>query len=189
MDKHVLFIQGGGEGAYTEDQHIADALVAALGSSWHVHYPAMPREADPDYNEWKKQIHSRLSALSEPVILVGHSLGASIILKYLCDSPAVLPAAVFVIASPVWHDEQDWYWPAAALPANAGSVIPKEVPLFLYQAKDDSVVPVKHVHILSELFPHAHIRIFKDGGHQFEKHISAVAKDILRSVKVNADEY
>jgi len=44
MAKHVLFIQGAGEGAYQEDKKLADNLRQTLGADYDVRYSLMPDE-------------------------------------------------------------------------------------------------------------------------------------------------
>jgi serine hydrolase len=56
MKKQILFIQGGGEGAYEEDGQLVAYLPNALGAAYEVLYPQMPNESDPDYEPWKVQI-------------------------------------------------------------------------------------------------------------------------------------
>ncbi len=52
MKKQVLFIQGAGEGAYEEDEKLADSLQEALGTEYQVSYPRMPDEENPQDEEW-----------------------------------------------------------------------------------------------------------------------------------------
>ncbi len=42
MKKQVLFIQGGGAGAYEADGKLAASLQEALGAEYEVRYPQMP---------------------------------------------------------------------------------------------------------------------------------------------------
>jgi hypothetical protein len=56
MAKQVLFVQGGAEGAYKDDARLAESLRSNLGPNYQVRYPAMPNEADPDYQSWKRSI-------------------------------------------------------------------------------------------------------------------------------------
>jgi uncharacterized protein len=76
MKKQVLFVHGGGQGAYEEDKKLAANLRDALGAACDVRYPKMPDEDSPEYEAWKDQIARELAALDGEVILVGHSLGA-----------------------------------------------------------------------------------------------------------------
>jgi hypothetical protein len=53
MTTHVLFIQGGGEGAHDEwDNKLVASLERALGPAYDVRYPRMPNEGDPNFRTW-----------------------------------------------------------------------------------------------------------------------------------------
>ena len=78
MKKQVLFIQGGGEGAYQEDKILAENLRDVLGTAFDVRYPKMPDEASPDSGAWKATIARELAALDGDVVLVGHSVGGAV---------------------------------------------------------------------------------------------------------------
>nr|WP_235788441.1 alpha/beta hydrolase [Salipaludibacillus sp. CUR1] len=45
----------------------------------------MPNPENPEYILWKKQLEKELDKLNGDVILVGHSLGGSVLLKYLSE--------------------------------------------------------------------------------------------------------
>jgi hypothetical protein len=45
---HVLFIQGGGEGAHEQDALLAESLQKTLGDEYDVRFPPMPGESKPD---------------------------------------------------------------------------------------------------------------------------------------------
>src|ERR1041384_2403617 len=108
MKKQVLFIQGGGKGAYKEDEKLVESLQAALGTEYSVLYPKMPEEESSGYSEWKAQIAKELAALDGEVILVAHSVGSSILLKYLAEENIEnLIAGVFLIAAPYWGRSEE----------------------------------------------------------------------------------
>ena len=114
----VLFIQGGGEGAHDEDAPLAASLRRALGPRYDVRFPLMPREADPDVEAWNQKIASELSLLHGKVILVAHSIGGSILLRYLLQEKVEKPiAGVFLLAAPSW-DEGRWNFEDLKLPSN-----------------------------------------------------------------------
>lgn len=46
MKRQLLFVHGGGEGAYEEDRKMAASLREALGGGYGVHCPKMPDEED-----------------------------------------------------------------------------------------------------------------------------------------------
>lgn len=81
MSTCVLFIQGGGEGAHSEDALLANSLKRALGPNYEVRFPRMPDESNPNVESWGQKISSDLSDTSGKVILVAHSVGGSLLLS------------------------------------------------------------------------------------------------------------
>jgi predicted alpha/beta hydrolase family esterase len=180
MRKQVLFIHGGGEGAYEEDRKLAASLQYALGVAYEVRYPKMPDEDSPVYEESKGRIARELDTLESEVILVGHSLGGSILLKYLSEVEVEkLVAGLFLVATPYWGAE-DWEVDEYALREDFASKIPKEMTVFLYHSRDDEVVPFAHAALYAKKLPRATVREFDGRGHQFDDDLSEVARDIGR---------
>ena len=181
MSKHVLFIQGAGAGAYAEDRLLADSLERELGAAYAVQCPQMPDEENSRYLQWKAEIDSRLAAMEGLVVLVGHSVGGSVLLKYLCDGkPPRQIAGLFVIAAPYWGASEFWSWDQGALPADAATRLAGDWPLIFYQSVDDEVVPFAHLAMYAAKLPRATIREFGGRGHQFKNDLSEVAADIKR---------
>jgi len=67
MRKRVLFMHGGGEGAYEEDRKLAASLQDALGVAYDVRCPKMPDEDRSMYEAWKERIAKELDALDGEV--------------------------------------------------------------------------------------------------------------------------
>ena len=106
MKRQLLFVYGAGEGAYDEDRKMVESLRDALGSSYEMRYPQMPEEDSPTYAAWSDRIASELAELDGEIFLVGHSLGASILLKYISEDRPVTPiAGMFLVAPPYWGVE------------------------------------------------------------------------------------
>jgi predicted alpha/beta hydrolase family esterase len=178
MKKQVLFIQGAGEGAYAEDEKLALSLQAALGTEYQVLYPQMPNEEDPEDKAWIAQISKELAPIADDVILVGHSAGGAVLLKYLLQEVVNQPiASVFLISIPFWgpEDEKDGIY---TLREGFASDLPKGVPIFLYHSRDDEWVPFAHLAMYAERIPQATIREYDGRGHQFNTDLSEVAGDI-----------
>jgi uncharacterized protein len=179
MKKQVLFIQGAGKGAYEEDEKLAASLQDALGTEYQVLYPRMPNEESPEDEAWITQISKELAALDGKVILVGHSVGGAVLLKYLLKENVGKPiAGIFLISIPYWGpegEEDDEY----ILHEGFASQLPKGVPIFLYHSRDDEIVPFAHLEMYAEKIPQATIRKFDGRGHQFNNDLSDVAADII----------
>jgi predicted alpha/beta hydrolase family esterase len=179
MHRSVLFIQGAGAGAYAEDRHLADSLQRALGAGYEVQYPQIPDEENSPYREWQAEIDARLAAATGTVALVGHSVGGSVLLKYLCDRrPTVRIAGMFVVAAPYWGADGGWHWDDVALPADAAVKLAGEWPLIFYHSRDDEVVPFSHLSLYAAKLPRATLRTFDGRGHQFRNDLSEIAADI-----------
>ena len=180
MKRPVLFLHGGGEGAYEEDERLAASLRDGLGAAFDVQYPKMPNEDSPKYEAWRDRISQELTALDGGVILVGHSLGGSVLLKYLSEEQVERPIpGVFLIAPPYWGAE-DWEVSEYGLRQDFASKLPGGLPMFFYHSRDDEVVPFVHLTLYREKLPQAHFHEVDGRGHQFDEDLSEVARDIER---------
>ncbi len=181
MKKQILFIHGGGEGAHEEDKKMAESLRAALSDGYEVRTPKMPDEAAPEYGAWSGAISEQLAEMGDGAILVGHSFGASILIKHLSEAKIEIPiAGIFLIAAPFWGIE-DWEVAEYELRKDFASKIPEDAPIFLYHSRDDEWVPFAHLALYAEKLPHATIREFDERGHQFDDDLTEVARDIEKS--------
>lgn len=178
MNQQVLFIQGGGENGYEEDTSLVASLQTALGATYQVHYPCMPSdEALPDFG-WLQQIHQEMVLIPNQIILVGHSLGASMLLKYLSEKQVRKNiAGIFLLATPFWSGDENWVQ-GVKLQDDFTGKLPQKVPFFLYHCRDDEVVSIEQLTRYQQLLPHATVRSIISGGHQFNNDLSLVAADI-----------
>jgi predicted alpha/beta hydrolase family esterase len=180
MKRHILFVHGAGDGAHEEDERLAASLRNALGDAYDVRYPQIPDEGAPAYAAWRDRIREELAAMDGQVLLVGHSFGASVLLKFLSETHPERPiGGVFLVATPFWGTED---WEAAyALREDFASKLPEGLPVFLYHSRDDDVVPFAHLALYAGRLPQATIRELDGCGHQFDDDLSEVARDIMRS--------
>jgi predicted alpha/beta hydrolase family esterase len=182
MKKYVLFIHGAGEGAYEEDGFLAASLQKSLDSAYEVRYPKMVNEESPEYADWKAQIASELAALDGEVILVGHSVGGSVLLKYLSNAPVERPVAgLFLLAAPYWGEDEFWSWDEVRLPQDVSAKLSGIPRIFFYHSRDDEIVPFAHLALYAAKLPQATIREFDGRGHQFGNDLADVAEDITKA--------
>lgn len=180
MATQVLFIQGGSEGAYEADRLLADSLQKTLGLGYHVRYPRMPHEDDPQYDAWKAVIEASLAESGGAIALVGHSLGAFMLLRFLAGTkpPADL-IGLFLIATPFVSETEGWRFADLAPPRSFAQKL-NAVTIFLYHSRDDEVVPFAHLALYRAKLPRATTRVFEGRGHQFRNDLTEVAEDIRR---------
>jgi predicted alpha/beta hydrolase family esterase len=139
----------------------------------------MPNEADPSLAAWKTALEGELAELENGAILVGHSIGGSILIDVLTDSPPrVEVGGVFLIAAPFIGDG-GWKSEEMTPRRRLADDLPESVPFFLYHGEDDDTVPVAHVELYARAIPGARVRRLKSRDHQLNNDLSDVAHDIL----------
>jgi uncharacterized protein len=158
---------------------LAASLQNALGSAYEMHYPKIHNDGDAEYADWKAQIDTELAALDDKIILVGHSVGASVLLKYLSEEQTGKSVAgLFLIAAPYWGADEFWKWDEARLPQDITGELASIPRIFFYHSRDDEIVPFAHLALYAEKFPGATSCKFDGRGHQFNNDLSEVAADI-----------
>jgi predicted alpha/beta hydrolase family esterase len=180
MTKQVLFIQGGGEGVHDQwDNKLVASLADKLGDSYEISYPRMPREDDPSYLAWRMAIAKAIAGLSDNPTLVGHSVGATILVNALAEGPLQKNlAGIFLIATPFIGPGG---WPSDDIkPApNLGARLPANTPIIFYHGSKDETAPVAHIELYKQAIPQAHVRRLDGRDHQLNNDLSEVAADIL----------
>jgi predicted alpha/beta hydrolase family esterase len=186
--RQVLFVQGGGEGTHDQwDNKLVASLQQRLGSEYDVHYPRMPNEGEPSYATWQPALVTALRRLPDGALLVGHSIGATLLLKVLTEETSVERfGAVLLIAPPFvgkggWPAD-DWQFPAAL-----GESLPSGLPLHLFHGVDDEIVPVSHVELYARAVPRARIHRLPGRDHQLKDDLNEVATVISSLVRPQKD--
>ncbi|RRB12957.1 alpha/beta hydrolase [Larkinella knui] len=179
MNRPLLFIQGGGSAEdYEADKKLVESLQSTLSGAYEVHYPSLPNESAPDLGRIR-QIGDAISRIDGELILVGHSLGASMLLKYVSENEIRKKiTGIFLLATPFWSGDEAWK-EGFKLKENFADQLPGDVPVFLYHCRDDQEVPLAHLTRYREKLPRATFRELASGGHQLNNDLTMVAKDIL----------
>lgn len=182
MQQQVLFIQGGGgDGTHDEwDSKLVESLGRELGPAYEIRYPRMPNEAEPTYASWKAALENELATLHDGAILVGHSLGGTILINAVgAEPPELALRGVFLVAAPFVGKHG---WPSEDIEpvADLGASLPAQVPVYLYHGSEDETVPFEHVGLYARAIPQAVVRRLTGRNHQLNDDLSEVAADIRR---------
>jgi serine hydrolase len=166
MARTVLVVHGAGEPRRRRGKVYWEPMLGdALGPGFRVEAPRMPRPANPQYWTWARRIDGLIGSTRRP-ILVGHSFGASTLLKYLAETvrrPAF--SGLFLVATPFWGAD----FPEFALPPDFGARLRDVSPIYLYHSWDDPEVSFEHLQRYSAVLPHAIVRPLDGRGHEFDQ--------------------
>ena len=168
--KTVLFLhsagpQGPGQGSSGFVRH----LKKELGSGFSILAPKMPKPQAPDYGPWKAMLKKILSGLKGEVILIGHSLGGSVLLKYLSEEKVkVRIPALFLAATPFWG-EKGWEYDMFRLQDGFAKKLPAIPFIFLYHSRKDEVVEFRHLKRYADELPKALLRPIAGSEHVFDE--------------------
>ena len=180
VKRQLLFVQGGGKGTHDEwDSKLVESLRRELGQDYHIHYPRMPSEDDPSYTLWKTALERVFGTLRDGAILVGHSVGGTILVKLLAEQSSARGfGAIFLIAAPFVGDG-GWSADDLQLPPDLGARLPKGVPIHFYQGLEDEVAPPSHIELYARAVPQARVHRLPSRDHQLNDDLSEVAAAIL----------
>ena len=172
----MLVIHGAGEPRRRGSKVYWEPMLQKdLRPEFRVRAPRMPQPDDPEYRRWARRIEQLIAGTARPV-LVGHSFGASVLLKYLAETTPRPPlAGVFLIATPFWGPD----FPEFALPPDFGARLRDVSPLCMYHTRDDGEVPLDHLERYRRSLPQVFVRVLDGRGHEFNQaHFPELVADI-----------
>lgn len=188
--KQVLFLHSGGpQGPHEGSNDLVHSLQEALGDGYHVSYPMLPDPEYPVYELWKEKIGRVMADADDGVVLVGHSLGGSVILKFLSEERCeTLIGGLCIVAAPYWG-MPGWQVEEYTLPDDFAVKLPRIPRIFLYHSRNDEVVPFEHVQHYGEDLRWATIRAFGNRGHLFSGGLPEMVRDIQQLTAHAYDRY
>ena len=128
-------------------------LFRSLGVEQMVHKPQMPNSLNADYGAWRTWFDKVVEFCGPAVILVGHSLGGSFLLRYLSEEQCGFSVRqLHLVAAPVEEGEENLgcgeFAPSVE---NLFRISEKVSDVFVYHSRDDDVVPFWHGERLAEI--------------------------------------
>ena len=159
-----------------------DLLQSRLGDGYEVAVPRMPNRANAQFEEWKLWFERLLPFLRDDIILIGHSLGAMFLAKYLSEN--VLPVRihkVFLVAPAIsgegleGEDGGDFFPDEEKL----GLLTEQSKSVYVFHSKDDPVCPYSHSEKYVQLMPEAVLVSFEDREHFSQEDIPELVERIV----------
>ena len=176
----ILFAHsGGGQGGVGQGSFdLVTYLKYELGNEFEILYPIIDDPEAPTYQMWKNLFTKEFKKANQPTILIGHSLGASMLLKFISEEkPTILISALFLVATPLWG-KNGWDVDEFVLKDNFENELKQVNKIFLYQCKDDTIVPFKHLNFYKKTMPDATVRVLKGTDHAFANGLPELVDDI-----------
>lgn len=141
--------------------------LAQTTTGYDVLLPNFPNKQNAQYEEWKIYFEKLLPLLGSDVQLVGYSLGAMFLAKYLHESPLSSPARRLVLVSPCYDDES--VEDLGSFRVTSATGLEKSArEIHLFHSKDDPVVPFTELAKFQRDLSTAKIHVFEDRGHFFQ---------------------
>ena len=177
--RHVLFIQGAGERTHDEwDDKLVDSLRRGLGDGYELRYPRMPAEDDPSAETWGPAIAQAMATLEPGAVVVGHSVGGTILIHALAEQPPERePAAIVLVAAP-FVGEGGWPGDEFELSGDLGAHLPRGMQVYVFHGLDDETAPPLHADLYAQSIPQARVHRLPARDHQLNDDLSEVATAI-----------
>lgn len=154
-------------------------LAEDIGDAYEVLRPRMPNGNDARYVAWKIWFEKILPRLDDNVILVGHSLGAAFLIKYLAENTVTRTVrGTFLVGAP-YDDGGDARYSTEFNPPEDLSKFTKQSGMItFYHSTDDPIVPFSDFEKYRLRLPNARFVPCSGRKHFFDEHFPELVKDI-----------
>ncbi len=145
------------------------SLDVALGEGFDVFTPRMPSSDNAQYEHWDLWFSRIMQALDRPVILVGHSLGAMFLVKYVSERDTAHQIRGLLLVSGR-HDDPGTSEPHTSftLQGDISTLTQKADRVVFFHSSDDDVVPYESFERFRTAVPGADFLAFDGRGHFLE---------------------
>lgn len=185
MKKQILFIHGGYTfgsqkdylsflksyelDPYRKKAYWINWIAMKLKGKYEVLVPDMPCEKNAKYEEWKIWFEKYFKFIKDKnPIVIGHSLGAIFLLKYLSENNFPKKIYQLHLSAPAIFDDGLGPEKLASFKADIKKInkIEKKCEeLHLWHSVDDNICLFKNSEFIKSIIPNANFHIFKNRGH------------------------
>ena len=140
----------------------------------------MPNKQNAQYEEWKILFEKIIDKLDENFILIGHSLGAIFIVKYLSENTISTTIEKTLLLGTPFDDNMQADKLVGFLREGSLRKFEEQAGrIFFYHSEDDFAVPFEHVLKYKEELPNANFRMMKDRNHFLQEKVPELIFDII----------
>ncbi|MFA5986201.1 MAG: alpha/beta hydrolase [Parcubacteria group bacterium] len=135
-------------------------LAEKLGEEYEVFLPQMPSKYNAKYTEWCIWMEKVLPYIHNEMVIVGHSLGANFVAKYLAENTVKCNIAQVHLVAGCYGIGGGF-----DLPNSLENIQKQCDQIFIYHSTDDPVVPYADALQYQKSLPQAKLITFSDRGH------------------------
>ena len=181
LKKNLIIIHGAGPKHYRSLEDGSGDWQTKLSETFSKEFkvltPQMPAPTKPKYEEWKFILDKNLARLKGEIILVGHSLGATFLVKYLLEEKIKQKISGLYLVSAPFNTVKGFEVPADY------STLPHIEHKHLYHCLNDVEVPFAHSILFEERLK-AKLKTFEGRGHYFKKsEFPEIIEDIKETIE------
>ena len=143
-------------------------LAADLGDEYEVFMPQMPNKQNASYEEWSIWFERHFEYLRDDVMLIGCSLGAMFLIKYLSEKTTPFRIKNLIIMAAPLPDQGLNLSDAGDFVCELGKVSilqERAKNIQIWQSKDDFLVPYRHAEVLAGLVPGSRLVMLEEKNH------------------------
>lgn len=155
-----------------------------LGNDFDVISPEMPNGLNAKYLEWRIWFEKYIPHLNDDVVLLGHSLGAIFIAKFLSENIFPKKIRATLLVAPPFDDKNHGYSLSDfVLPEDMSKFEQQAGKITIYHSKDDPVVPYTDAEKYKKKIPSIELKTFSDQGHFSQEQFPEIVDDIINLCK------
>jgi BH0848 protein len=139
-----------------------DTVIAAFPGA-DILIPTMPNSANAQYDEWVIWFEKIIPYFSDDVRLIGHSLGAMFLAKYLHENPLKKPVHQLILLAAGYNDSTEDY--GSFMITSAKGIEKSADEVHLLHSRDDFIVPYSELAKFESDIPTAHVHTFDNKNH------------------------
>lgn len=153
-------------------------LQTNLGDKYEVFLPKMPNSQNAVYKEWCIWFEKYLLLLSDGVILVGHSLGAVFLAKYLSEHTVAKKIKATLLVAPPFGNDEGRILPQFSIVTSLTNLEAQGGKVVIFHSKDDPVVDFSELKLYQDKLPSLDVRVFEDRGHFNTEEFPEIVEEI-----------
>ncbi len=120
-----------------------------------IHLLNMPRRYAADYDEWKEYFENTVKDIPWNIILVGHSLGATFLIKYLAESNRFIDriTSAYIVAGFFKRTKIERLWETRTFAPKKWAQFLGDFPISIIHGDQDRDVSFDHFRELQRVYP------------------------------------